>query len=432
MSLPEKGCGVIALALCMLFTGCTAAHRPVTIELGAFAGSAWRVPNPDTFVLYDDIIARFEQANPGIRVRYKSGILRDDFSEWLSSLILRGKEPDCFFVLQEDLHLFADIGVLHPLDVFIRESYRLQSASIFESAMLAGKLNGIQYAVPVEIDPTLLFVNTSILDREGIAFPEEAWTWDDFLAICAATTKDIDGDGLLDQFGSDGFDWLTALYTNRAPLFDYNGSRAFFDSEEVYNGFVFLDSLNSLSLNQRVPDFESGKVTFSVSSYSWYRAYGYYPYSILKSGKYAWRATVLPRGPSGKNSADLKALFLGVSARSRHKKEALSFMEFLLTDDRTQTQFLEKTKGIPAREDIVRGDAVRSILLKDITLAGNEIGTQTLVDSIADAMLVPAFRRYRPAVSFIEKELADIPANGDQLKNFLSQLNIKINEFLRQ
>lgn len=103
----------------------------------------------------------------------------------------------------------------------------------------------------------------------------------------------------------------------------------------------------------------------------------------------------------------------------------------MLSDREIQTMFFDKSKGIPARRDIVRQDAVRSILLKDSTLKGNEIGTETLINSINDAMHFPGFRQYGRAVSFIDKEIENIPGNTEQLRNFLSQLNIRINEFLQ-
>lgn len=405
---------------------------PVTLRLGLFAGSAWRVPNPDTYALYDEIIRRFEKNHPRVRVAYKSGILRDDYSEWLASGILREREPDLFFVLPEDFHLLADIGILHRLDSFLSRSDPLRSAVFFDSAMKAGRQNDIQYAVPVESDPTLLFVNTTLLEREGIPFPSPEWTWDEFYDICARVTRDSDGDGRLDQYGVRGFDWLTALYTNRAPLFDKSAHAGLFDSREVFQSFEFLSRIADLSGDQKIPDFETGNVAFNVSNYSWYRAYGYYPYSILKSGKYKWKATVLPRGPNGKNAADLKTLFLGISSRSPHKREALEFLEFLLTDEGVQTMFMDKSKGIPARKDYMARDVVRNILIKDITLAGNEISPDTLFRSIDDAMIVLNFRRYSEAVSFIGKEIVRLPGGTDQLRQFLSQLNINVGKFLSQ
>lgn len=424
-------CAFAVIALFMMaVSGCSVPRKPTVIYLGSFAGSAWRVPNPDTYTLYDTAIALFEAANPDIKVVYKSGILRDDYSEWLAASILNEREPDCFFILPEDIHLFADIGILYPLDSFLARSEAVRKCVFFESAMRAGKLNDTQYAVPVEIDPTLMFVNTTLLEKAGIPFPSDSWSWDDFYDICKKVTRDLDGNGTLDQFGVRGFDWTTALYTNRAPLFSFGGKEGLFDSENVYVSFEFLARLNALSGGRKVPEFDNGTVAFNVSSYSWYRAYGYYPYSILKNSKFKWKTTVLPRGPNGKNAAALKVLFMGVSDRSKHKAEALRFLEFFLTDERVQTLYMQRSKGIPVRKDLLETDFVKQILLKDITLAGNEISTETLSRSIDDAMIIPNFRKFGGAVSLVDKDVMSLPENPGQLRNFLSQLNIRVNNYL--
>jgi len=422
--------GIFIILLLLFSTGCKT--RKITITFGTFAGSAWNVQNPDTYKLYDRIIADFERIYPQVHVTYSSGTMREDYSEWLSRTILEGKEPDIFLILPEDFNLFAEIGILNPLDTFMKNSSVLPGCIFFAPLIKAGQYNGRQYALPFECDPTLMFVNTTLLEKEHIPFPSENWTWDDLLAICAKITKDTDGDGVIDQFGITGFNWETALYTNRTPLFSDDGTGGLFDTDGVYDTFVFLEKLAAISGGQKVPDFDSGRVAFDISAYSFYRAYGYYPYSILKNNNFTWKATVLPRGPHGMNAAQLKILSMGISRRSRHKKEAEALMEFILTNASVQTKILEQSKGIPVRKDILSRNYVRQIFVKDISRKKDEISTDVLFMSIDDAMIIRGFRRYRSAVSMIDKELTDIPASGTMLGNFLSQINIKVNAYLAQ
>lgn len=81
----------------------------------------------------------------------------------------------------------------------------------------------MQYALPYECVPTLMFVNKTLLEAEGIPVPENDWTWEDFYSICAQVTRDTDGSGTIDQFGSYGYTWLDALAANGAALFDEDG-----------------------------------------------------------------------------------------------------------------------------------------------------------------------------------------------------------------
>jgi len=123
--------GVLLLAA--LVTACR--PREITLELGLFAGSNWGVPTGDSYRLYDEAIARFERENPGIRVRYRCGTLRSDYSEWLAQRIVRGHEPDVMVVLAEDFNTYAAIGVMAPLDARIARDPGFQPGDFYHTAL---------------------------------------------------------------------------------------------------------------------------------------------------------------------------------------------------------------------------------------------------------------------------------------------------------
>ena len=81
-----------------------------SITIGVFSDSYWEVQNGYSYQILEDAIDLFEKEHPGVTVEYVSGILKEDYSEWLSERLLSGQGPDLFFVLQEDFHGFAEIG----------------------------------------------------------------------------------------------------------------------------------------------------------------------------------------------------------------------------------------------------------------------------------------------------------------------------------
>ena len=54
-----------------------------TITLGFFTGSPWDVPDAYTYQLIDDAVAKFEADHPGVKVKFVSGIQKDDYSEYI-------------------------------------------------------------------------------------------------------------------------------------------------------------------------------------------------------------------------------------------------------------------------------------------------------------------------------------------------------------
>ena len=96
----------------------------------------------------------------------------------------------------------AELGALQPLDVLLAGDKTVDPSDFYDAALQSGSAGGVQYALPYECVPTLMFVNKTLLENEGIPVPENDWTWDDFYTICAQVTRDTDGDGIIDQFGS--------------------------------------------------------------------------------------------------------------------------------------------------------------------------------------------------------------------------------------
>jgi multiple sugar transport system substrate-binding protein len=89
------------------------------IRFGMSAGSYWDVPTGNCYEVIDDAIERFEASHPGVRVEYVSGILKDDYPEWLSEQIVLGKEPDVFMIPESEFDTIASLNVLKDLDYLI-------------------------------------------------------------------------------------------------------------------------------------------------------------------------------------------------------------------------------------------------------------------------------------------------------------------------
>ena len=76
----------------------------IILTFGMFSGNQSDVPNDDCYKIIDETIKEFEKEYPNVKVKYTSGILKEDYSEWLSNQALNGALPDVFMVLPEDFH----------------------------------------------------------------------------------------------------------------------------------------------------------------------------------------------------------------------------------------------------------------------------------------------------------------------------------------
>jgi multiple sugar transport system substrate-binding protein len=97
------------------------ARVDTTLRFGVFTGSAWKVPNPTVYRLYDGLIADFRALHPEYYITYKSGIRVQDYSEQLAQDLLKGTEPDIYLILPEDFTTLASLGALSALDSLIEK-----------------------------------------------------------------------------------------------------------------------------------------------------------------------------------------------------------------------------------------------------------------------------------------------------------------------
>ena len=142
-----------------------AASREVVLTVGFVSDSYWDAPLGNCYAVLDAAIDRFENKHPGVRVTYTSGILKEDYSEWLAGQYLLGKEPDVFMVLPEDFDMMQDFGALEPLDTRIERDSTVQAEDFYHAALDSGKMGNTQYALPYECVPTLMFVNKTLLEK---------------------------------------------------------------------------------------------------------------------------------------------------------------------------------------------------------------------------------------------------------------------------
>lgn len=71
-------------------------NKEQTITLGIYVDSSWNVPNSEGTKVIDYAIRRFEKENRGVKIKYESGLEKNDYMDWLSEKIVANKSPDVF------------------------------------------------------------------------------------------------------------------------------------------------------------------------------------------------------------------------------------------------------------------------------------------------------------------------------------------------
>lgn len=427
---------VILLAILYIWSRPQA--KTQVLEFGMFTGSNWEVENADVFVKIDRAIKRFEDKHPGVQVHYTSGIEKKDYSEWCAKRILEGKMPDVFMVLDTDFNQYSSLGILQELNTFMKSDPEFQSDNIFTTAMEIGKgSEDIQYALPYEVVPTMLFVNKTLLRQEGIEMPNKDWTWDDFMEICQNVTKDTDGDGRIDQFGTYNYTWQDAMYTSGGSAFDNERQNVDFSNQYVIESLKFMKELLALNQGENVTqeDFDSGKVAFMPLTFAEYRTYKTYPYKIKKYTNFQWDCTTFPGRTKGDNISKVDALLLGINHDSTEKGLAWEFMKELVCGYESQLDIFRYSQGVSVLKSVARSGEAASIIQEDMDKEEQVISGELLCDVIEHGTITPKYYQYETYEQMISLANTAITEMFEQNSNIESSMKIfqrEIRKFLNQ
>ena len=406
-----------------------ASSRPVVLKIALYSGNSWGVPQNFAYAIYDKAAEIFSRqpGNEKIRIEYTTGTLYKYYSEWFAQLVLKGKEPDLFLLVEEDFNTYASIGLLEDLGPHIDRSQTFDRTAIYPEALRAGTFRGRQYSLPISVVPSFMIYNKSLLDREGIAIDQESWDWRQFYSICDALTKDTDGDGELDQFGVYGYDWHHAFYTNDDSLFNENGTKIGYHPIRMQETLDFLSRLYQLKQDKNLSerDFEHGAVGFKPFNLSEYRAYGTYPYRILKYEDFEWEAIAYPKGPYGRSASKLYTVQIGMSSRSRNKEAAFRFMEFIAGNEEIQHEVWKGTNTLPANQKVVQSVyRTTGIHSEGMKLLNPNFLSRIIRNSYTD----PDFKLYSYLDDIISQNIFQIVAQGIPSKTGEAALRADINQ----
>jgi multiple sugar transport system substrate-binding protein len=198
-ALPES-CGVVRLQYWNPFTG----------PDGPFMGQ---------------MVEAFNAANPNIQVTMTT---QSEYYTQLSTAAASNSLPDVAIVHADQIATQVYRNILRPIDSIVAES-GINGEDFPEAVWNAGEVDGMRYAVPLDIHPMTMFVNMDLLATAGLdAAPK---TGEEFAAAAAALTGD----------GNNGF-MITAgfpirqifemlLYQFGGTSFNEDGTEATWNSE---------------------------------------------------------------------------------------------------------------------------------------------------------------------------------------------------------
>lgn len=338
------------LLACLFFFNCTDAEKGEarkTIRFMFWGGY-------QDYKTWEALKIEYEKRYPDRRIKLE--LTPGRYQDKLSLALVGNTAADLIQVDDDYFRITAASGHLEDLSPYIekdREELRLDE--FFPQSREAFQLGGIQYAMPWNGFPVVLFYNKTLFDQANLEYPQSDWTWDDLIQAGKVLTKDLDGDGNIDQFGIN----ITASWLNVVPvIWSFGGDllspdlmRCTLNEPAGLKGLHFFQDLifkHKVSRSGEVFSEMTDQVLLMTGRVGMMIAGSYAIQLFLPvESDMDWGLELVPSGPAGKfNRIGFGGM--AIYAKSKYKAEAWDFIRLLL-EKKPQRLISRDGRGLPVR-----------------------------------------------------------------------------------
>ena len=387
--------GFLAIALGLALAGCGRGKAPGAgqVEITLFT---WT--RPSELKVNQDLCAQFEAERPDIRVEIinEPG---DRAMDKLQAMIAAGNPPDVMSIHGAFFIPLAAKGALLDLDPLIADDRGFDLNDFYPELVELCRHDGRLYSLPRYTSVYVLFYNEDLFDGAGLGYPDDSWTWDDYLAAARKLTVDSPDPErrrfgcVIDFWGARIYPWVWA---SGGEILDHQRKRCLLDSPEAQAALQFLVDLRHkwkvcppttmAERRQNIAMFTNGQVAMFQT--------GAWDIQQMKEAKtLRWDIAPLPKK---KQHATLLGMEnYAIAAGTKHPKEAWELFKFLLGPQAQETMARELEKQ-PSRQSVANGP----YLAQD---AG--YSRRAFVDALSYARQAPNIAEWDRVSHFIQEQL---------------------------
>ncbi len=318
---------------------------------------------PAEMEAYQILVDRFHEKNPNIPVELIRIPNQFAYRLRVDEDFVLGTPADVMLINYRRFAKFAYKRQLEPLGSYLEKSSVIQPADFYPQTLDAFRWQKQLTCLPQNFSGLVVYFNKELFDAANMPYPNETWTWDDFLDAAKKLTRDTNGDGKNDQHGLG----TEANLVRVAPFIWQNGgeivnnqanpTRLVIDSPAAKETMQWLSEL--LIKNRVVPDaneeilesfemrFINGRIGMFINSR---RGVGLY----REKAKFDWDVAPLPQGKSQANL--LQADGYCLAAASEHKESAWKLIEFASSPE-GQAILARAGRMVPTLKQVAESDA---------------------------------------------------------------------------
>lgn len=133
---------------------------------------------------------------------------QDEYGTTLTGMMTASDLPDIFYVGPESVSQYVDYGYILDIQPYL-DDLGISTDDLMQDVLASYRYDGETtgdgdlYALPKDGSVFAYAYNKELFDEAGLDYPDpdNPYTYEEFVEVCQALTKDTDGDGEIDQWG---------------------------------------------------------------------------------------------------------------------------------------------------------------------------------------------------------------------------------------
>ncbi len=379
--------------------------------------------------MWRTITKRFEEQHPDIRIQlqYTPG----DYAQKLILQLISNTAADLILMDDEYFPGYSERGYLVNLQEWMeRDAVEMGLDDFLPTSLDSFRFRGVQGGMPWGGMSVLMFYNKDMFDAEGIPYPDDDWTWDDFRRIAKSLTRDISGNGVPDQFGANvGFGFLDiepVVWSFGGDILNEDSTASVLDQPEVLEALQFLYDVKfvdhstahlgeSEGMTKEV-ELLTGKVGMVMSG--WFLA----RQLMDIEGGMRWGIAPMPRGPRGHRYTRVSWEGISINNAISDERKAASweFVKFIVSEE-IQAYIADIGRLIPVREEEARNNFVKE---------ETEVDEMLALDGVFYGKLTPVTAKYQELKDAVQRPFKRVEIDLMRPEEAVLQAHETVNQVL--
>jgi len=335
---------ILLIGTILWLGGCGKSDEAASVD-GEITVTFWHSFVSSTVPALKKLIARFENENPGIKIKAQYIPTGDALIQKLITSVQSKTAPDISWIHADYLPDLVEAQAIYKMSHFIEGHNGLSQAElddIYPALITYASSRDTLYSMPMEATNLALIYNKGMFRDAGLDPEKPPKTWEEMYDVAVKLTKDLNGNGRNDQAGmfipiypAAGpmggwmtWQWLPYLWQAGGSVVEEDQSKVLFNSDAGVAALTHWQRIyQELELNNFTTDwdiaFASGLVGMAMDG----------PWNLPRFKKFManveWSFAPLPAGPAG-DATIAGCEYLTIFKQSKHPDEAWQFLKWII------------------------------------------------------------------------------------------------------